>query len=380
MRARQNPTILLAIATLFALNASGQRGEVVKPLERTPTFETERTFGTEGPRGRERSDKLRETFGVPDPFWLFREPLGPIKPPIVSIPPTKSPPLGLSGIINRLSEYDRIYQAQTKLAERGYLNFMVDLDGKIGPRTRQALAEFQRNRNLKPTGALNGITERELGISPPIWQGFRGMHLLESPDSSGQYRFLDASGRVLFQGDDPKLLVAKLKESSLREPLYIEMKGFSEDKAEALATSLRIQARQIDPAASIVVLPQDGVTRENLLSRGIRLDQAPDPVEGVTPVLTFSVRSGEQVRSFGVRIVAASIDLYHDLCDAFRSLLPSAGFDENRSLDQLVRDARKKLQLKYPNLSGEQLRIELLHQFGSTQISRLRPEVSFAWS
>ena len=47
-------------------------------------------------------------------------------------------------------------QLQRNLVEGGYLH--GPSDGRLGPRTRHALAEFQREYHLRPTGTLDRAT------------------------------------------------------------------------------------------------------------------------------------------------------------------------------------------------------------------------------
>jgi peptidoglycan hydrolase-like protein with peptidoglycan-binding domain len=63
--------------------------------------------------------------------------------------------------VDRLEE-QQIKQLQQALQERGLEPGNVD--GVMGPQTRQALAKFQRDNNLEPTGSLNERTAQHLGL------------------------------------------------------------------------------------------------------------------------------------------------------------------------------------------------------------------------
>lgn len=57
---------------------------------------------------------------------------------------------------------DSVRDVQVKLQERGFNPGPID--GLMGPKTRAALREFQRSRNLQVTGSLDEATQRELGV------------------------------------------------------------------------------------------------------------------------------------------------------------------------------------------------------------------------
>jgi hypothetical protein len=64
---------------------------------------------------------------------------------------------------NDLQPGEVIAQVQTALQEQGYYNDAVD--GLIGPRTRAALSDFQRDRGLPITAAIDGPTLQALGLN-----------------------------------------------------------------------------------------------------------------------------------------------------------------------------------------------------------------------
>jgi TolB-like protein/class 3 adenylate cyclase len=55
-----------------------------------------------------------------------------------------------------------VMTAQLELAARGY--YLGTIDGRIGPFSQRALAEFQRDQGLVETGDLDGVTLAKLGI------------------------------------------------------------------------------------------------------------------------------------------------------------------------------------------------------------------------
>jgi hypothetical protein len=63
---------------------------------------------------------------------------------------------------NDLQPGDVITNVQTALQEQGYYNDAVD--GLIGPRTRAALSDFQRDHGLPITASIDGPTLQALGL------------------------------------------------------------------------------------------------------------------------------------------------------------------------------------------------------------------------
>ncbi|MPZ40957.1 MAG: DUF1236 domain-containing protein [Rhizobiales bacterium] len=57
---------------------------------------------------------------------------------------------------------DEIREVQLVLRDRG---FSVEVDGVFGPRTRQALVQFQQRQGLQATGRIDNRTIAELGVS-----------------------------------------------------------------------------------------------------------------------------------------------------------------------------------------------------------------------
>ena len=57
---------------------------------------------------------------------------------------------------------DEIREVQRVLIQRG---FSVQVDGRLGPRTQQALIQFQRREGLQATGRIDSRTISSLGVS-----------------------------------------------------------------------------------------------------------------------------------------------------------------------------------------------------------------------
>jgi peptidoglycan hydrolase-like protein with peptidoglycan-binding domain len=66
---------------------------------------------------------------------------------------------------------EEIQQIQMVLREQG---FDVEVDGRLGPRTKQALIEFQRRQGLQATGTIDQQTVAALGVSVRGMGGAQG--------------------------------------------------------------------------------------------------------------------------------------------------------------------------------------------------------------
>jgi peptidoglycan hydrolase-like protein with peptidoglycan-binding domain len=74
---------------------------------------------------------------------------------------------------------EEIREVQQVLIQRG---FSVEVDGRLGPRTQQALIQFQRREGLQATGRIDSRTIASLGVSVKSNQGSGG----QQPSTTGQ--------------------------------------------------------------------------------------------------------------------------------------------------------------------------------------------------
>jgi Putative peptidoglycan binding domain len=301
---------------------------------------------------------------------------------------------------------DQVRVAQERLANLGYLDPNVDVDGKIGPRTRQALSKFQSDHGLNTTGDLDIATKMELNASASVnllreLGPLRlGLEELREQDSH-KYRLHDESGNMLFQGGDRAELAAKLNELLSREDqqvVYLETSGFSENGVEALASSLRIQQHQIDPSVSMGVMEEaaedsareDGLPVEQsiLSTPGIRLARGPIAIDKIRSgvdagkiraKLGFSIGLGQNVRRVTSWILCASVDWVLEFLERLHVLRPVVSFDQSLSLQQLVVQARTDMKKAHPGLTDEQLRVLTRDQSGKIELLELYLGRPFAW-
>ena len=55
-------------------------------------------------------------------------------------------------------------KVQESLRDKGY--YHADVDGVLGPQTREAIRQYQKSENLPVTGRLDGETAGKLGVGP----------------------------------------------------------------------------------------------------------------------------------------------------------------------------------------------------------------------
>ena len=74
--------------------------------------------------------------------------------------------LSLVPMVSAADKLDQqgIKSAQQSLSDKGFYHGSVD--GKIGPRTRAGIREYQKSESLPVTGRLDGATAGKLGVAP----------------------------------------------------------------------------------------------------------------------------------------------------------------------------------------------------------------------
>jgi hypothetical protein len=263
---------------------------------------------------------------------------------------------------------------------------------------------FEKEHHKGPVD-LKGKPDRDPYVFEP-----RPLSLeLDPANISAPYLLIDASGHVLFAGDDQAELALKLNgwlsntnqqnHNVVGTAIYVEMKGFSEDKAAALETSLRIQQRQIDPSISVRILPHfadDPAPTEYLFVRGIKLEtispvkqsiKRETTVAALSPgkdsfmhPLYFNVQLPYRVIAVTIRIVAATRELVQEFVMLVKQFVGSDDFDQGQSLSELLNRVTRDLKKRHEGLTEEQLKVEMIHQFGNIRIAKRAPDTAFTWS
>jgi peptidoglycan hydrolase-like protein with peptidoglycan-binding domain len=91
---------------------------------------------------------------------------------------------------------DEIREVQRVLIQRG---FSVEIDGRLGPRTQQALIQFQRREGLQATGRIDSRTVSSLGITVRSNQSGGG----QQPSTTGQRDGANQGGGAAQQPSQP---------------------------------------------------------------------------------------------------------------------------------------------------------------------------------
>lgn len=86
-------------------------------------------------------------------------PGGPTSPIFIGGPYESAPPFVQSSVLGRV---------QVALAQRGF--YQGDTTGRAGPRTQQAVRNFQASTGLRMSGRLDAATLRALGIAGPVYE------------------------------------------------------------------------------------------------------------------------------------------------------------------------------------------------------------------
>jgi hypothetical protein len=283
-------------------------------------------------------------------------------------------------------------ESQELLQTQGF--YAGQADGLVGPQTKESIRKFQTAYGLPVTGVLDAKTNEKLrsaatgknldrinGSSP----GTLVVAITNSPgDAAGRYKAYAGSAQTLYAGNDPAQLSAALN-TELQRPgvdtLYLDLEGFSSDKAEALASSLRLR----NPAMAVrsLTTSEDGLpARDLLFSKGVKVETPAIHVDEITAgerkgwfaaTIDFSVRVGAAVKRVSLRIVASTRELATEFANALFSRATALRFDENAAIAEMVRGARLELRSKHPELKDEDIRVEMKDQFGATLIVQVLP-------
>lgn len=269
--------------------------------------------------------------------------------------------------------------------------------GMSDPDYKRKLGAAAREFGLRPRAPLRprGLNDRSAGDTALV-HSRRPISLEDlQANLSAKYRLLDSSGNVLSLSDDPDDLALKVRDAlsdGTGRSFYVEMKGFSDGKADALSSSLRIRQHLTDPTVSIEVLPhfeESLVDREDLFTPGITLETEETPIERIDSgndagkfkkEIPFSRWSGSRIRHLAVRIVCVTRGLLLEVVGIINSLFEGVAYNADQSLSQLVDGARTEMRKRHPGLTKEQFRIETIRQFGWIGMSQTLQRSLRAWS
>jgi peptidoglycan hydrolase-like protein with peptidoglycan-binding domain len=351
---------------------------------------------------------------APRALGLF-EPSHPTAQPSLHISPSFSPQAV------DFMDLDPVRRAQRRLHDLGYLHREADIDGVMGPKTRLAARQFQQEKHLKITGELDDVTMSALeirhsrsllrpGLTDALHPGSVTPYSRETLDTlrkelgafnfritetkspeNVRYRLQDDSSNVIEQSLDRRQLASKLNEILTQnggKAISIELPDFSQSRTDALASSLTIQFRQVDPslALSVPAVPTFTAPDPSLSKKPATWVRSSQIVIQRNGSDTYSSRVSfsdvfAKGRSFTLTIVQTSLNVVLDFLDSLGILSRSPiVWSAGSSLQQHVNYARADMKRRHPNLTDRDLQVMITDQAGNTGFVELRIETTFACS
>ncbi|KAA6461264.1 peptidoglycan-binding protein [Acidobacteria bacterium AB60] len=213
-----------------------------------------------------------------------------------------------------------------------------------------------------------------------------------TPDSV-RYQLHNSSGSAIGHPLAPRELATKLNallDQSGNGAVSVELSAFSGTAADALASSLTIQLRQVNrpadrndelrsfsPAVEHLVTTTGAARQSQVITiERLRSPGMPDSFRTRVP---FGVVVANQVRRLTVSFVHGSLELIFAFLDRLGVFQPPNLF-ARKSLQQLVNQARDDLKRLHPGLTDRELQVMIVDQAGNTGIVELRLETTGACS
>jgi hypothetical protein len=217
-------------------------------------------------------------------------------------------------------------------------------------------------------------------------RGNSDFNVLTVVDTRTGYDVYDATHRKVYGGNDISELLRAVHSQFGQDPdktVYLDLKGFSQDKEQAFASSCRIRQERdnVDTWLRTLARRPDG-SREPMdafFSRGVTLEAEPDRPERVRDgpqagwyraSLRFLVQTAGKIQKIGIEVFAKTADLAQEFVDNVKSLLSVPKY-RAKSTAAIANQVRRQLKKKY-NLTDKDLIIHFRDQFGSTHIAVIR--------
>lgn len=204
--------------------------------------------------------------------------------------------------------------------------------------------------------------------------------VLTVADTRSGYDVYDGSHRNVYRGNDISQLLADVHSQFPEKTVYLDLKGFSQDKGEAFASSCRIRQEKdnVDAWLKTILRRPDGSRGpiDAFFSPGLKLETEPDPPERVLDgpqsgwyraSLKFLIQTAGKIQKIGIDIFAKTADLAWEFVDNVKALLSVPKY-RAKSTGAIVNQVRRELKRKY-NLTDKDLIIHYRDQFGSTHIA-----------
>jgi len=260
---------------------------------------------------------------------------------------------------------------------------------------RVARGEYEIERHW-PLAAKTGehldvVAPGVAEIDPVLRDRLRDLNAAQShvrvfsiKDAGGSYAmYADKDARPLLATHDIRDLVhqitAQLGPSAI-ESVYLELEGFTEDKAAAFESSCRIQSRQDSTQRSITTLPmslKNVALRDAYFSKA-RLDAKlptqftvmdSGPFQGfVRATIHFLVTVGDKLQRVTIEVYVKTKAIAAQAAARLRTL----GLNESLTLADMVAIVRAELRKEH-NLRDEDVTVRLRQQVGETLIVYVAP-------
>jgi peptidoglycan hydrolase-like protein with peptidoglycan-binding domain len=265
------------------------------------------------------------------------------------------------------------------LQDAGY--YKGRLTGEIDPATESAIARFKRDQGLGTEPVIDSGTEKALlAVAQENRDSKYLALLLESTSGSSSLYKLSANGKQLFEGDKISELTSAINSERARRGrgnnIYLILKGFTDEKADSLVASFRLQQKSIDSRVTIRPFQSslDSTSAEDFFfSPGKSFLE-----DSITPAVLVvgGVNDGYYGSSFTVRdaqnhtgtisVFAKIKQVVIDFVDGSRTLFQSRQADWSPA--KIATVARARLSRKF-GLSPEGVRVEFKDEVGNRHIA-----------
>jgi hypothetical protein len=210
---------------------------------------------------------------------------------------------------------------------------------------------------------------------------------VELAEERGGYDLVTAGSTVFYSLEEAPNLARALHDRATGETgsaVFLDLRNFSEDRAQAFASTLRTQMKQLAPAVWIHLIthPASEGGLELAFTRGVEVEGGPYRVKEVTDGpyqgwfrstvrLTVST-TVDQFHRFVLRMFATTRELAQLVASALALRLenPRGDDPQGESLAQMVHDVVEEIRTTR-GLGDDELQFQIVDQFGTTQIVRI---------
>ncbi len=288
----------------------------------------------------------------------------------------------------RQARIEEVMQDQESLAALRYYDGPID--GSVGPKFTAAVRSFQREAGLVADGKYGPKTaegvRKAMARTARLEQANEGAadHLLVtlearfSGTAPGEYVLYDGQGKLVYRGRDMTALMKTLDEQSSGDrTVYIDLENFPEQRAEALATSVRNHSQAAYAKSRLRPLNRDSAlavneatrTQDLFFKKEVRLQDSkieisPEPVSDGPRAGLYQVEAKFRIgiREAALRAYARSKSILQDFVERLSSCFRADRLT-NESLASIVNRIRRDLKTQY-ELRDDDLILEFITEFG----------------